>query len=137
MDRKGRNNKEEIPGSKRSMYGCILTYSKGERLSFVFSPDGALISASAAPQCGRETHTHTRTHTRTQTHTHTGKGTDRHRLSCICPPLSTWSATVFVSLSVSLPACPSLHPDSYRNRSEDTQTQFANIYNNAPVGCLM
>ena len=48
-------SKEEIPGSKRSMYGNILTYSrlkKGERLNFVFSPDGTLISASAAPHCG-------------------------------------------------------------------------------------
>ena len=44
-------SKEEIPGSKRSMYGYILTYS-GERLSSVFSPDGTLISASAAPHCG-------------------------------------------------------------------------------------
>ena len=48
-------SKEEIPGSKRSMYGYILTYSrllKTERLSSVFSPDGTLISASAAPHCG-------------------------------------------------------------------------------------
>ena len=48
-------SKEEIPGSKRSMYGYILTYSsllKGERLRSVFSPDGTLISASAAPHCG-------------------------------------------------------------------------------------
>ena len=47
--------KEEITGSKRSMYGYILTYSlqtlKGERLSSVFSPDGTLIPASAAPHC--------------------------------------------------------------------------------------
>ena len=50
-------NKEEIPGSKRSMYGYILTYSglKGECLSSVFSPDGTLISASAAPHCGAAT----------------------------------------------------------------------------------
>ena len=41
-------SKEEIPGSKRSMYGYIL---KGERLSSVFSPDGTLISASVAPLC--------------------------------------------------------------------------------------
>ena len=44
-------SKEEISGSKRSMYGYTLTYSrflKEKRLSFVFSPDGALISASAA-----------------------------------------------------------------------------------------
>ena len=48
-------SKEEIPGGKLSMYGYILTYSrllKGERLSSVFSPDGTLISASAAPHCG-------------------------------------------------------------------------------------
>ena len=48
-------SKEEIPGSKRSMYGYILTYSrllKGELLSSVFSSDGTLISASAAPHCG-------------------------------------------------------------------------------------
>ena len=37
---------EEIPVSKSNMYG------KGERLSSVFSPDGTLISASAAPHCG-------------------------------------------------------------------------------------
>ena len=45
-------SKEEIPGSKRSTYGYILTCLqaiKGERLSSVFSPDGTLISASAAP----------------------------------------------------------------------------------------
>ena len=51
-------SKEQIHGSKRSMYGYILTYSqalKGERLSYVFSPDGALISASAAPHCGAKT----------------------------------------------------------------------------------
>ena len=55
MDRKVEISKEEIPGSKRSMYGYILTYSrlkKGEGLSSVFSPDGTLISASAAPHCG-------------------------------------------------------------------------------------
>ena len=48
-------SEEEIPSSKRSMYGYILTYSrlqKGERLSSVFSPDRTLISASAAPHCG-------------------------------------------------------------------------------------
>ena len=53
MDRKGRNYDEEIPGSKRSMHGYILTYSrKGEPLSSVFSTGGTLISASAAPHCG-------------------------------------------------------------------------------------
>ena len=53
--------KEEIPGSKRSMYGYILTYSrlKKERLSSVFSPDGTLISASAAPHCGSPLHERT------------------------------------------------------------------------------
>ena len=53
MDRKSKN-KEEIPGSKRSMYGMygLLLALKGERLSSVFSPDGTLISASAAPHCG-------------------------------------------------------------------------------------
>ena len=47
--------KEEISGSKRSMYGYTLTYSRlytEKRLSSVFSPDGTLISASAAPHCG-------------------------------------------------------------------------------------
>ena len=39
--------KEEIPGSKD-----LLQTVKGERLSSVFSPDGTLISASAAPHCG-------------------------------------------------------------------------------------
>ena len=36
-------SKEEIPSSKRSIYGYVLTYSrpiKGEHLSSVFSPDG-------------------------------------------------------------------------------------------------
>ena len=47
-------SEEENSGSTRSMYGYILTYSrpiKGERLSSVFSPDGTLISVSAAPHC--------------------------------------------------------------------------------------
>ena len=52
-------SKEEIPGSKHSMYGYIYTNLlqalKGDCLSSVFSPDGTLISASAAPHCGRET----------------------------------------------------------------------------------
>ena len=37
------------------MYGYILTYPqalKEERLRSVFSPDGTLTSASAAPHCG-------------------------------------------------------------------------------------
>ena len=48
-------SKEEIPGSKRGMYGYntdLLQALKGERLNSVFSPDGTLISASAAPHCG-------------------------------------------------------------------------------------
>ena len=51
-------NREEIPDSKRSMYGYrsnhkgLLQALKGERLSSVFSPDGTLISASATPHCG-------------------------------------------------------------------------------------
>ena len=48
-------SEEEIPGSKRSMYGYILTdllqALKGDHLSSVFPLDGALISASAAPHC--------------------------------------------------------------------------------------
>ena len=44
-------SEEEIPGSKRSMYGYMLIYSRlyGKTLSSVFSPDGTLISASVAP----------------------------------------------------------------------------------------
>ena len=41
-------SKEEITGSKRSMHGNILTYSRFYRekpLCSVFSPDGTLISA--------------------------------------------------------------------------------------------
>ena len=49
-------SKEEIPGSKHSMYSYfytdLLSALKGERLSSLFSPDGTLISASAAPHCG-------------------------------------------------------------------------------------
>ena len=47
-------SKEEIPGSKYRLYTDLLQALKGERLSSVFSPDGTLISASAAPQCGGE-----------------------------------------------------------------------------------
>ena len=51
-------SKEEIPGSKRSMYGYILTHSrlylKGVPLSSAFSTDRTLIAASAAPNCGIE-----------------------------------------------------------------------------------
>ena len=53
--RRAKISKEEFPGTKRSMYGYILTYSrllKRERLSSVFSPDGTLMSASAAPHYG-------------------------------------------------------------------------------------
>ena len=35
-----------------AIYTDLLQALKGERLSSVFSPDGTLISASAAPQCG-------------------------------------------------------------------------------------
>ena len=42
-------SKKEIPGSKRT---DLLKALKGERLSSVFSTDGTLISASAAPHCG-------------------------------------------------------------------------------------
>ena len=45
-------SKEEIRSSKRSMYGYILQILRGERLRSVFSPDGTLISAPAAPHCG-------------------------------------------------------------------------------------
>ena len=47
-------SKEEIPGSKRCMYGYtdLLQALKGERLSTVFSPDGTLICAFAAPHLG-------------------------------------------------------------------------------------
>ena len=37
-----------------AIYTDLLQDLKGERLSSVFSPDGTLISASAAPHCGRE-----------------------------------------------------------------------------------
>ena len=46
-------SKEEIPGSAHVwLYTDLLQALKGERLSSVFSPDGTLISASAAPHCG-------------------------------------------------------------------------------------
>ena len=49
-------SKEEIPGTVSvacmSKYIDLLQVLKGERLSSVFSPDGTLISASAAPHCG-------------------------------------------------------------------------------------
>ena len=48
-------SKEEIPGSKRSVYGYndtdLLQALKGERLISVFSLDGTLISVSAALHC--------------------------------------------------------------------------------------
>ena len=50
--RRVERSEEEIPGSKLNMYSYIKTVLKGERLSSVFSPDGTLISASAAPHCG-------------------------------------------------------------------------------------
>ena len=48
-------SKEEIHGSKLSnvwLYTDLPQALKGERLSSVFSSDGTLISASAAPHCG-------------------------------------------------------------------------------------
>ena len=46
----------QVNGSKRSMHGNnytdLLQALKGEPLSSVFSSDGPLISASAAPHCG-------------------------------------------------------------------------------------
>ena len=36
------------------LYTDLLQALKGERLSSVFSPDGTLISASAAPHCGKK-----------------------------------------------------------------------------------
>ena len=45
MTRRVEVSKDEIPGSKRSMCGYILTYS-------VFSEDGTLICASASSYCG-------------------------------------------------------------------------------------
>ena len=49
-------SKEEMPGSKCSMYGYtdLLKAFKGKPLSSVFSTDGTLISVSAAPHCGQE-----------------------------------------------------------------------------------
>ena len=47
-------SKEEIPGSKRSVYCHNYTdLLQGKRLRAVFSTAGTLISASAAPHCGR------------------------------------------------------------------------------------
>ena len=46
------------PACRRQRQMCIrdrLQAIKGEPLSFVFSPDGTLISASAAPHCGEQT----------------------------------------------------------------------------------
>ena len=47
-------SKEEIPGSKHSMYGYILTSPglKGRTFKLMLSTDGTLISASTAPNCG-------------------------------------------------------------------------------------
>ena len=54
-------SKEEIPGSKCSAcmavlicYTDLLQALLGEPLSSVFSTDGTLISASAAPHCGAQ-----------------------------------------------------------------------------------
>ena len=54
MNGRVENSKEDIPGSKSSMHGYILTYSRlsGEPLHAGFSTDGALISASAVPHYG-------------------------------------------------------------------------------------
>ena len=46
-------SKEDIPGSKHSMLDRLQDL-KGEPLSYVFSSDGTLISASAAPHCGKK-----------------------------------------------------------------------------------
>ena len=46
-------SKEDIPGSKRSMLDRLQDL-KGEPLSYVFSSDGTLISASAALHCGKK-----------------------------------------------------------------------------------
>ena len=51
--------KGEIPGSKHGMCGYIAL--KGKCLSAVFSLDGTLISASAAPHCGATRQSHTPT----------------------------------------------------------------------------
>ena len=56
MDRRGRNQQGRNPWQKVQhvwLYTDLLHASKGERLSSVFSLDGTLISASAAPHCGR------------------------------------------------------------------------------------
>ena len=52
MDRKGRNKQGRNPWQYVWLYTDLLQALKGERLSSVFSPDGTLISASAAPHCG-------------------------------------------------------------------------------------
>ena len=55
MQVNGPEGKEEIPGSKHSMYGLytdLLQALKGKRLNSVFSQDGTFISASAALHCG-------------------------------------------------------------------------------------
>ena len=54
MDRKGRNKQGRNPWQKTSqvwLYTDLFQALKGERLRSVFSPDGTLISASAAPHC--------------------------------------------------------------------------------------
>ena len=55
MDRKGRNKQEINPWQYAQhvwLYTDLLQALKGERLNCVFSPDGTLISASAAPTTG-------------------------------------------------------------------------------------
>ena len=55
MDRKGKKQTREksLAISVACMASDLLQALKGERLSSVFSPDGTLISASAAPHCGK------------------------------------------------------------------------------------
>ena len=55
MDRKGRNKQRKkflAVSVLVWLYADLLQALKGERLSSVFSPDGTLISASAALHCG-------------------------------------------------------------------------------------
>ena len=55
MDREGRNKQGRNPRQQAEhvwLYTDLLQALKGERLSSVFSPDGTLISASAAPHHG-------------------------------------------------------------------------------------
>ena len=55
MDQKCRNKQgRKIPGSKRSMYGYMLTGFKGRTFKLCVLTDGTLISASAAIHFGGE-----------------------------------------------------------------------------------